>query len=52
MTSPLIIERIELTAFEIRIANLASGPGGLGVSYVPGPIPTSPMCLVASRSAR
>jgi L-alanine-DL-glutamate epimerase-like enolase superfamily enzyme len=37
MTNGPIIERIELTAFEIRIPNLASGPGGLGVSYVPGP---------------
>ncbi len=37
MTNAPVIERIELTAFEIRIENLASGPGGLGVSYVPGP---------------
>ncbi len=37
MTNAPVIERIELTAFDIRIENLASGPGGLGVSYVPGP---------------
>ena len=37
MTNALAIEWVELTAFDIRIENLTSDPGGLGVSYVPGP---------------
>jgi L-alanine-DL-glutamate epimerase-like enolase superfamily enzyme len=37
MSQSPIITRIELDAFEIRIAGIVSDRAGMGVSYVPGP---------------
>jgi hypothetical protein len=36
MTDSPIIERIEFTAFEIKVENMSADPAGFGISYTPG----------------